>query len=348
VVKSSTPLVLSNAMTDPRFGEAHSVMHLKLRSVMCVPLITQNETIGAIYVENRSVRGRFREQDLPPLELMANQASVAIENARLNDSLEVANRHLRELDELKNNFIMLVSHELRTPLTAVNAYANLMKAVIEQSAGGGDQRIFQTHERLETAMKRLNRTIQEIILVFRIFSGQQDLRLTQTRLHTILEGTVQRLQPVCRKRNIQLSMENVDDLPPLMLDGPQLKIAFENILSNAVKYTPDGGRIVMHGAIQAEGVEISVTDSGIGIPLNEQRRVFDLFHVLGSLMTHSSSKHAFQGGGMGLGLPIARGIIEAHQGEISIESPGYDLEEPPGTTVRVFLPYTVEVIPPSP
>lgn len=347
VVTSSSPLVLSNAMTDPRFGQAHSVMHLKLRSVMCVPLITQNETIGAIYVENRSVRGRFRSENLPPLELMANQAAVAIENARLNDDLEIANQDLRELDQLKNNFVMLVSHELRTPLTAVNAYANLMKSVIARATGGPDTRVLETHERLETAVERLNKTIQEIILVFRILSGQQDLRLTQTHLYTVLEGTITRLKPVCEERNLTLKVEHLQELPPLMLDGQQLKIVFENILGNAVKFTPDGGRIEIRGALQAEGVDITISDTGIGIPQTEQRRVFDLFHVLGSLMNHSSSKHAFRGGGLGLGLPIARGIVEAHQGNIVLESPGYDLEDPPGTTVRIFLPYTLEPVQPS-
>jgi signal transduction histidine kinase len=347
VVSTSSPLVLSNAMTDPRFGQAHSVMHLKLRSVMCVPLITQNETIGAIYVENRSVRGRFRKDDLPPLELMANQAAVAIENARLNDDLEIANQDLRELDELKNNFVMLVSHELRTPLTAVNAYANLMKSVIARTTSGPDTRVLETHQRLETAVERLNKTIQEIILVFRILSGQQDLRLSQTHPHTILEGTVARLKPICEERDLTLSVEKLRELPPLMLDGQQLKIVFENILGNAVKYTPDGGQIEISGAMHADGVEITVSDSGIGIPLAEQRRVFDLFHVLGSLLNHSSSKHAFRGGGLGLGLPIARGIVEAHQGTIVIESPGYDLDNPPGTTVRIFLPYTFEPVQPT-
>ena len=345
VVTSGQSLVLSNAMTDPRFGQAHSVMHLKLRSVMCVPLITQNQTIGAIYVENRSVRGRFRKDDLPPLELFANQAAVAIDNAKLNDDVEIANQHLRELDELKNNFIMLVSHELRTPLTAVNAYANLMKTVIEKADAGQDERVLETQDRLETAVDRLNKTIQEIILVFRIFSGQQDLRLSQTYPRSVITTIADRLQAVCAERSLALTLENIDDLPPLMLDGPQIRIVFENVLGNAVKYTPDGGKIHISGAQRADGVEISVSDTGIGIPPGEQKRVFDLFHVLGSLMNHSTSKHAFRGGGLGLGLPIAKGIVEAHQGNITIESPGYDLDNPPGTTVCIFLPYTADTVP---
>jgi signal transduction histidine kinase len=85
-------------------------------------------------------------------------------------------------------------------------------------------------------------------------------------------------------------------------------------------------------------VAIEVTDTGIGIPVEEQARVFDLFHVLGSLMNHSSAKLSFRGGGMGLGLPIARGIVVAHNGKLSVSSPGYDPEACPGTTFQIFLP----------
>ena len=338
VVSSGRPLVLSNAMTDPRYGRAYSVMHLQLRSVMCVPLITQSRPIGAIYVENRAIRDRFRDSDLAPLELFANQAAVAIENAALNDTLAQAYQQLHELDQLKSNFVMLVSHELRTPLTAVNAYASLMKLVLQDINGATEPRVLDTHAKLESAVERLNKTIQEIIHVFRILSGQNEVKPTLLPIRSTVDRLVHKLRPVCDERHITLQVSGVAELPALMIDDKEMQVALENILGNAVKYTPDGGQIAITGRLLVNGVSLEIADTGIGIPAEEQGRVFDLFHVLGSLMNHSTAKHSFRGGGLGLGLPIARGIIIAHQGKVSVSSPGYDPEACPGTTCRLFLP----------
>lgn len=338
VIRSGNSLVLSNAMSDPRFHQAESVMILRLRSIMCVPLIRQKEVIGAIYVENRSIRGRFRQGDVAPLEIFANQAAVAIENAALNDDLEQANTHLRELDELKNNFIRLISHELRTPLANVTAYADLMKVVIDMVEPAPDPQIVQTRQRLETAVLQMRKTIEEILHVFLIASGQLSFLPRPLPIGPIIASVAVRFADICDTRNLRLHVDDIYTLPTLMLDEDQVEIVFSNVLGNSVKYTPDGGDIWVSGRQLANGVEITVRDTGIGIPKEEQKRVFDIFHVLGSLMHHSTSKHAFRGGGLGLGLPIAKGIIEGHGGTIAIESTGHNLDNPPGTTCRIFLP----------
>ncbi|MCA9965960.1 MAG: GAF domain-containing protein [Anaerolineales bacterium] len=338
VIRTGNSLVLSNAMSDPRFHQAESVMILRLRSIMCVPLIRQKEVIGAIYVENRSIRGRFRQGDVAPLEIFANQAAVAIENAALNDNLEQANTHLRDLDELKNNFIRLISHELRTPLANVTAYADLMKVVIDMVEPAPDPQIVQTRQKLETAVLQMRKTIEEILHVFLIASGQLTLLPRPLSIGPIVASVAVRFADVCENRNLKLHVDDVYNLPMLMLDEDQIEVVFSNVLGNSVKYTPDGGDIWVSGRRVPAGVEITVRDTGIGIPKTEQKRVFDIFHVLGSLMHHSTSKHAFRGGGLGLGLPIAKGIIEGHGGTISLESSGQDLENPPGTTCRITLP----------
>lgn len=143
---------------------------------------------------------------------------------------------------------------------------------------------------------------------------------------------------MCENRNLALHVDDIYNLPMLMLDEEQIEVVFSNVLGNSVKYTPDGGDIWVSGQRVPAGVEITIRDTGIGIPKAEQKRVFDIFHVLGSLMHHSTSKHAFRGGGLGLGLPIAKGIIEGHGGTIALESSGQDLENPPGTICRIVLP----------
>ncbi|MEM7113691.1 MAG: GAF domain-containing sensor histidine kinase [Chloroflexota bacterium] len=338
VVQKGESLVLSNAMSDPRFYQAESVMYLRLRSIMCVPLMRQKEVSGAIYVENRSIKGRFRQDDVAPLEIFANQAAVAIENAALNDDLEKANRYLRELDELKNNFIRLISHELRTPLANVTAYAELMKVVIDMVEPAPDPQIIETRLRLETAVEQMRKTIEEILHVFLIASGQLTLMPLESKIAPVIKNVLARLAPVMKERNLTLHMENLDVFPRFSIDAEQIEVVFNNVIGNAVKYTPDGGDIWVSGQLIPDYAEIVVRDTGIGIPQAEQTRVFDIFHVLGSLLNHSTSKHAFQGGGLGLGLPIAKGIIEGHGGVIVLESQGYDLNNPPGTTCRIWLP----------
>lgn len=339
VVQTGQAVVLSDAMQDPQFGLARSVMALRLRSIMCVPLLTRNQIIGAIYVENRSVRGRFREADVAPLQLFANQAAIAIENTELIENLKIANDHLTELDELKNNFIILISHELKTPLTAVSTNAQLMSMIIEKAGLVNDPMLSRTAANLDKATNRMRHVIDEIVQFFRIASGQLELALHDIWLQEVIEPVVENLGSVCAERNLTIEVADLHALPKIKADPRKLKIVFQNIIGNAVKYTPDGGSIYISShCVDNNQIEILVKDTGIGVPPDEQKRVFDMFHVLGSLSTHSTSKSAFRGGGFGLGLPIARGIVEAHNGRIRLESSGYDEALLPGTVCTVTLP----------
>lgn len=342
VVQTGESVVLSDAMQDPQFGTARSVMALRLRSIMCVPLMTRNRTIGAIYVENRSVRGRFRESDLAPLQLFANQAAIAIENTELIENLNIANEHLTELDELKNNFIILISHELKTPLTAVSTNAQLMNMIIQKAGLQDEPMLVRTANNLDRATQRMRHVIDEIVQFFRVASGQMELKFQEMRLQDVVLPVVEGLADVCAERNLTIDVEDLNSLPQICADPRKMKIVFQNIIGNAVKFTPDGGDIGISAAcLDGNMVEVLVKDTGIGVPLDEQKRVFDMFHVLGSLNTHSTSKSAFRGGGFGLGLPISQGIVEAHQGTIRLESSGYDEEELPGTVCVVSLPALV-------
>ncbi|MEM7029621.1 MAG: GAF domain-containing sensor histidine kinase [Chloroflexota bacterium] len=331
-------IVLSNAMTDSRFGKAYSVVQLRLRSIMCVPLKTKNNTIGAIYVENRSIRGRFRQEDVAPLELLAHQAAVAIENASLNDDLEVANRDLRELDELKNKFLFLVSHELNTPLTAVIGFTQILSRQIKKLGVGEENPVGRGCEQLENSVARLQKTISEILLAFRILSGQFYLTPYLTSVSPIVESTIREFASVCEKRNLTIDTKDIDTLPQLLIDSKQMKIVLTNVISNSIKYTPDGGTIKITGNQNKESVQLAIQDTGIGIAAEQQKRIFDFFHVAGSLSNHSTSKSAFRGGGLGLGLPIAKGIMNAFEGKIWVESDGQDSDAMPGTTCYISLP----------
>lgn len=337
VLVSKQPLVLSNALQHPRFAHAPSVMHHQLRSIMCVPLTTVNGTIGAIYLENRAIQNRFTLKSLPPLEILAIQVAVAIENAILNENLERANRHLLELDRVKNEFIHLIAHELNTPLTGIKAYSQLLSRLL-QDLERSHPRAYLTSQKLEQVVENLNGRIQEILQMVKISSSQLELTKTAVYLSSLLAELTAPLQPILTSRNLTLTVEGFTHFPPLHADAKQLFTALGNILSNAIKYTPDGGSIQINGRSTPTHIHIQISDSGIGIPKQEQTRIFDLFHSLGNLDKHSSSKYAFGGGGLGLGLPIAKGIIEAHGGTITVHSDGYDPTHLPGSTFTITLP----------
>jgi len=217
-----------------------------------------------------------------------------------------------------------------------------MNMIIEKAGLVNDPMLSRTAVNLDKATNRMKHVIDEIVQFFRISSGQLQLALQPVRLQNVILPIVKGLVGVCDERTLTIDVSNMRSLPVIEADAQKLKVVFQNIIGNAVKFTPDGGHISIEAAcLDGEHIEIWVKDTGIGVPPAEQQRVFDMFHVLGSLSTHSTSKSAFRGGGFGLGLPIARGIVEAHQGSIRLESSGYDETVLPGTVCVVTLPVPV-------
>ena len=253
--------------------------------------------------------------------------------------LENVNKRLRELDKLKSDFIIMVSHELRTPLTLISGYAHLL-----------DEQVKQTEEMLPTEMVsgvaeglnlgviRMRDVVNEIIKVARIASGTLDLALGPVRLVKIVQDVFEEFSSVCEKRQINVQIGDLSRLPVIEGDGKQLKSAVYHIFSNAIKYTPDGGKVFIVGRTVSDTVDLIIQDTGIGIPGNEHRHIFDQFYTLGSIDHHSTSKFAFQGGGLGLGLAIVKGIVEAHNGRVWVESERRDPDQFPGSTFHILLP----------
>jgi signal transduction histidine kinase len=253
--------------------------------------------------------------------------------------LEGANQRLRELDRLKSDFIVLVSHELRTPLTLISGYAHLLAEQMSQESGDvSAESIAHVAEGLSAGIVRMQEVVNEIISVARIASGTLDLALGPVRLSEVLKDTWISLKEACHQRQINLHIGDIEQLPIIEGDGKQLKIAVEHVLGNAVKYTPDGGDIYIVARRVDNAIDLIIQDTGIGIPVEEHRRIFDQFYILGSIQHHSTSKSAFQGGGLGLGLAIAKGIVEAHNGRIWIESDRRDSHNPPGSAFHILLP----------
>ena len=262
--------------------------------------------------------------------------------------LETHNRELQRLDRLKDDFIQLTAHELRTPLTTVYGYSRLVQTLpAVQQLMATDPEAHATITGLLAAIERLHAVVDEIVVVSRIASGRVDLRLALTSLADIIRQVILDYTPVLTQRALQLQLTPEEWKISLIVDKQLLEMAFNNLLGNAIKYTPDGGKITLRvehvEKINGPHVRIVFQDSGIGIAPEDQPYIFDRFYVTGDTQLHSTSKAAFRGGGLGLGLAICKGIVEAHKGHIWVESVGRSETDLPGSTFYVEIPLTLKL-----
>jgi len=277
-----------------------------------------------------------------------NRSLVARLEAKVRQ-LEEANRQLRRIDKMKNDFINLTSHEVRTPLTLVQGYASLLEdAARTRWEGDPDAEIPMYVDSLVLSVGRLGEILGEILSVSRIATGQLEPAHGPVRLKEIVDEAVAEIMSHCQDRQISLSVDQAGWPPIIQGDGELLLIAIRNLLSNALKYTPDGGRVGVSVNTFEGNVELIIEDSGIGIDPEEHQLIFEQFYVTGDVQLHSTSKTNFKGGGLGLGLAIARGVIEAHAGKIWVQSSGRDESTLPGSRFHVLLPLDQALLIPSP
>ncbi|HID88648.1 MAG TPA: hybrid sensor histidine kinase/response regulator [Anaerolineae bacterium] len=256
--------------------------------------------------------------------------------------LQRANEELQRIDKMKTDFVVLAGHELRTPLTVIYGYTQLLLADrripgSEEEEGSPRYLIAQVAK----ATQRLSQVVEDILNVSMIDADRLELAMAPVFLDQLVRSVIADITGLAPDRDLTFETEGLEDLPPAMGDGRRLHQALWNVLSNAMKYTPDGGRITISGRQVENAIHLKVQDTGIGIDPEERERIFERFYVLEDTMLHRSSKTAFKGGGLGLGLTVARGIIEAHGGKIWVESDGYDEERLPGSTFHILLPLTV-------
>jgi signal transduction histidine kinase len=193
------------------------------------------------------------------------------------------------------------------------------------------------------SIERLNVVVNEIVTVSRIASGRVDLKLGLTNLRETLRRVLNDYAQVIQQRQLNV-IYNLDEWPgQFYADAALLELALSNIVGNAIKYTPDGGMITLKSEVEASKARLSIQDTGIGINAEDQQFIFERFYTAGDTQLHSTSKTAFRGGGLGLGLAICRGIVEAHGGRIWVESEGCDEKQMPGSTFFLELPLQTNI-----
>jgi signal transduction histidine kinase len=253
--------------------------------------------------------------------------------------LEESNRALLRLDKMKDTFIQLTAHELRTPLTLVYGYSRLIEDAPQiKSVIHNDEGLNTLMKGLQDAIKRMQDIINEILTISRIMTNQIDLSIGPINPGLVMEKVVNSTQDVLKIRPVNIHFNRAAWPEKMRADADMLGLAFTNLLSNAIKYTPDGGHIYLTATATEHLVRVSVKDTGIGVAREEQPRIFERFHTAGDTQLHPTSKTAFRGGGLGLGLSVTKGIIEAHGGKIWVESPGLDPDKLPGSEFIAELP----------
>lgn len=294
---------------------------MQLASLLILPLRTRREVLGALVIAANTAERAMTEVNLPLAEMLAERASLAIENAKLYTEQVEARRKVEDLSRLKDEFLSIASHELRTPVTSIKGYTQLAKTLIRENDLGTSE------EYLDIALDqidRMSRLILELLDVSRIETGRLEIRREPIEWSSFVKEVVHRHHTAVNDSRFHLNVP--DDAMIVSGDRDRLEQVLSNLIENAVKYSPDGSEVFVSVNHRDNEVVTSICDRGIGIPSDELSMVFERFHRGRQV---SSTNY----GGLGLGLYITRQIVERHGGTIWVES-----KEGAGTTFYFSLP----------
>ena len=330
----------------------------RLEAEVYLPIFSKREWIGMLALGAKISGNRYTEDDLVTLATLANQTAVALENARLVENLiqlntelrqayrdlDKANRDLERLDQTKSDFISIASHELRTPLTTMIGYTEML---LEDDALNDSSKLML--KGISKGTKRLHEIVDSMFDIAQIDARALQLNLTPVDTSIIIKEVAHRLEKTIKERQLSLSIE-IPPLPKVKADPNLLEKLFQHLLNNAIKFTPNNGRILVtaksalsqNGELPNGGIEIIVSDTGVGVDPDARDLIFSKFYQPGEISKHSTSKTRFKGSGAGLGLALSKGIVEVHGGRIWVESSGYDEVKFPGSQFHVTLPMSKE------
>lgn len=324
-----------------------------LRSEVYVPIFSKGNWIG-LFAFGARINGQpFSAEDLALLTALAQQTGVALENARLVEDLVQINRELRKatralqqaqqeierLDRTRSDFISIASHELRTPLTVIRGYVEML---LEREDIDPNMRAFL--KGMHESTMRMHNILESMFAIAQLSHHPSPLETEMVNISALIQETAEQLV----SRLIQRSQTLQVELPPLPFipgDKALLSKAFFQLLENGIKFTPDRGKLRVEARLNRPdntwpygNIELIFSDTGVGVDPSQREAIFTKFYQSGDVERHSTSKVRFMGGGTGLGLAFCKAVVEAHQGRIWVESPGYDEVNFPGSQFHVALP----------
>lgn len=320
VYRRGQPLIIQNTKVDQRhFKVVDHVTRHETQSLVAVPLMVRSEVVGVLEALNKKDDAHYTEEDLTILETLAALAAQAMKNANLQRKVRATSIELAELERLKSDFIAITSHELRTPLGLILGHATFLRELIGTEHG----------EQLDIIIRnatKLKEIVENLSDVDNVQSGAARLRNQKVSLAKIAHDVIATFQDEANSRNITLKSEMGDSPFYVNADETKLGIALSNLVKNALQFTETGGHVTVKIEEDSDHLTVSVIDDGIGIPARDLPRVFERFF---QVETHLTRRY----GGMGLGLSVAKAMVELHGGRIWVES-----EAGKGSTFTFLLP----------
>jgi signal transduction histidine kinase len=313
-------LVINNTKDDPRhYDEVGEEVGLQVVSLLGVPMRIKDRVTGVIEALNKE-EGEFTDFDVSLLLVIASQAAISIHNSQLIQALQKANIELSQADKLKRDLMAVASHELRTPLGNILGYATLLHEDVTE-----DNKPLAAS--ILTASTKLRAVLDDIANMNLLYTGEADLDLTSTTIQQILEYAKEEVKVTVSKEDHTVEYNISEEPIPINVDLPKMSVVFVNLLLNAIRFTPNEGEIVLSVEDRDDEVMVVIADTGRGIKEENLEKIFEVFYQEEDHMTRRY-------GGLGLGLSIARELVNLHGGRIWAESEGLGK----GATFRVVLP----------
>ncbi|HJR81821.1 MAG TPA: ATP-binding protein [Anaerolineales bacterium] len=320
VYRRGQPLIIQDAKVDKRhFKVVDRVTRHETHSLAAVPLMVRGEVLGVLETLNKKDDAHYTEEDLTILETLGALAAQAMKNADLQRKVRTARVELAELERLKTDFIAITSHELRTPLGLILGHATFLRELVGE----------QHAEQLDTIIKnatKLKEIVENLSNVDNYQNGFLRTRQQRVSVAQIVKEVLLAFQDEANARNIILNQNTGNSPFYLDADGGKIGVALGGLVRNAIQFTDSGGQVTVYVEEVPGHIKVSVADSGIGIPAKDLPRVFERFF---QVETHLTRRF----GGMGLGLTVAKAMIELHGGRIWAES-----EEGRGSIFSFLLP----------
>ncbi len=315
----------------------------QVNSFILCPILTQEGIAGAIFVGNDIPSSTITEGDEELISILANQIGQSLENAKLfekvyrsSQELEIkvqertkelakALEEVKKVSKIKSEFVSAVSHELRTPLTSIKGYASIL---MTGKLGAIPDKVKERLEKINKHSDNLVKLINDLLDVSRIESGRVEMKMEECSVHQIVENVRDLLMPQMKEKKLNFVVEINPNVPSLLVDKNQFERIFINLISNAIKFTPEGGQISIKASQENGQVLFEVSDTGIGIPEEDIPKLFNEFYRVDNDINLNVK-------GTGLGLALVKNIVEAHKGKIWVTS-----KVNGGTTFHFTIPIT--------
>jgi signal transduction histidine kinase len=317
---TSQHIIINNAEQDPRhYSLVSEHIQFNVKTLLGVPMPIKDKTVGVLEALNKRT-GVFDEQDAFLLAVAAAHAAIAINNARLLRATQKALQKVKEADELKRNFLALASHELRTPLGLIMGYSSILK---EDSKG----EFSDSASQVLSAATQMRSILDEMNNLAMLKSDEMTLKPQKVAMEDVLTYACEGIKDIASARQQNLVYDFAPGAYLVDVDIDKTALAFGNILGNAIRFSPEGTEITIGVKKDGDQVLSWVQDQGIGIPSDKLQKIFEEFYQI----EPPNTRHY---GGLGIGLTIAKGLIEAQGGRIWAESQGIGK----GSTFKVLLP----------